>query len=48
MPMSVSGCLKSASMTDGGHVQMSAPMRAAGTTCIGCRTLATSTSVSNS
>ena len=47
MPMSVSGCLKSASMTDAGHVQMSAPMRAAATTCIGCRALATSTSVSN-
>ena len=35
MPMSVSGCLKSASMTDGGHVHTSAPIRAAWTMCIG-------------
>jgi hypothetical protein len=30
-PMSVSGCLNIASMTAAGHVQMSAPMRAAST-----------------
>ena len=46
-PMSVSGCLKHASMTDAGHVQMSAPMRAASTMCMGDRTLATRISVLN-
>ena len=35
--MSVSGCLNSASITAAGQVQMSAPMRAASTMCIGCR-----------
>ena len=30
-PMSVSGCLNSASITAAGHVQMSAPIRAAST-----------------
>ena len=44
-PMSVSGCLNSASMTAAGQVQMSAPMRAASTMCIGPRVEATSTSV---
>jgi hypothetical protein len=34
-PMSVSGCLKQDSMTAGGHVQTSAPIRAASTMCIG-------------
>ena len=47
-PMSVSGCLKHASITDAGHVQTSAPMRAASTMCIGMRTLATRTSVGKS
>ena len=41
----MSGCLKHGSITAAGHVQMSAPMRAASTMCIGWRTLATSTSV---
>ena len=45
MPLSVSGCLNMASITAGGHVQTSAPICAATTTCIGWRTLATSTSV---
>src|SRR5688500_3480952 len=44
-PMSVSGCLKHCSMTAAGTVTTSAPMRAASTTWIGLRTLATSTSV---
>ena len=34
-PMSVSGCLKQASITAAGHVQMCAPSRAACTMCIG-------------
>jgi hypothetical protein len=48
IPRSVSGCLKSASMTAGGQVQTSAPMRAAWTMCMGWRVLATRISVSNS
>ncbi len=44
-PMSVSGCLNSCSMTAAGHVQMSAPRRAASTMWIGPRVEATSTSV---
>ena len=36
------------SITAAGQVQISAPMRAASTTCMGCRTDATSTSVGNS
>jgi hypothetical protein len=47
-PMFVSGWLNMASMTAGGQVQTSAPIRPASTTWIGCRTLATSTSVVNS
>jgi hypothetical protein len=47
-PMSVSGCLNIDSMTAAGHVQTSAPIRAASTMWIGCRTEATSTSVVNS
>src|SRR5690606_12515588 len=47
-PMSVSGCLRQASITAGGQVQTSAPMRAASTMCIGPRTLATRISVGNS
>ena len=44
-PMSVSGCLRSCPITLNGIVQMSAPSTAACTTCTGCRTLATRTSV---
>ena len=47
-PMSVSGCLNICSMTAAGHVQMSAPRRAASTMWIGPRVEATSTSVLNS
>src|SRR6266576_2607673 len=44
-PRSVSGCLKSCSNTFEGMVPMCAPMRAAATTCNGCRRLAASTCV---
>ena len=44
-PLSVSGWLNICSITLPGHVQTSAPMRAASTMCCGPRTLATSTSV---
>ncbi len=47
-PMPVSGWLNRESMTFVGHVQTSAPSRAASTTWIGWRTEATSTSVPNS
>ena len=47
-PISVSGWLKRLSITLGGQVQMSAPIRAASTTWIGPRMLATSSSVPNS
>ena len=46
-PRSVSGCLASWSRTDSGQVATWAPSRAAWWTCIGWRTEATSTSVSN-
>src|SRR4029453_12450337 len=45
-PMSVSGCLASWRSTLAGSVTTSAPSKAACTTWIGCRTLATRTSVS--
>src|SRR6266853_5080441 len=44
-PLSVRGCLKSCSKTLYGMVPMCAPMRAAATTCSGCRRLAASTCV---
>src|SRR6266446_9998994 len=44
-PRSVNGCLKSCSNTFEGMVPMCAPMRAAATTCNGCRRLAASTCV---
>src|SRR5262249_39993763 len=47
-PMTVRGCLKHCSITAAGTVTTSAPIRAASTTWIGFRTLATSTSVENS
>src|SRR5215471_12700261 len=45
IPMSVSGCCASCWMTDSGMVATSAPIRAAVSTWIGLRTLATSTCV---
>ncbi len=45
IPLSVSGCFSIASRTFGGIVSMSAPISPDWITCIGCRMLATMTSV---
>jgi len=47
IPMSVSGCFKSCSITEKGIVAICAPILAASTTCRGLRMLATMTSVLN-
>ena len=48
MPISVRGCLDNCSMTLNGMVAICAPKSAASTTCRGCLTLATITSVAKS